>query len=103
MFDVLAPVQPCLDATLLLHANRFAGQFSLHMGCMVYAVARSKEHLDEDYEPDLDGDFKPNMINSVVFLVGAVQQVPRLTVARTMLCGVGLCAKYLAWGIYRCL
>lgn len=45
------------------------------MGCMVYAVARSKEHLEEGYEPDLDGDFKPNMINSVVFLVGAVQQV----------------------------
>lgn len=45
------------------------------MGCMVYAVARSKEHLAEDYEPDLDGDFQPNMINSVVFLVGAVQQV----------------------------
>lgn len=38
-------------------------------------MARSKEHLAEDYEPDLDGDFKPNMINSVVFLVGAVQQV----------------------------
>lgn len=45
------------------------------MGCMVYAVARSKEHLDADYHPDLDGEFKPNMINSVVFLVGAVQQV----------------------------
>lgn len=42
---------------------------------MVYAVARSKDHLEEGYEPDLDGDFKPNMINSVVFLVGAVQQV----------------------------
>lgn len=45
------------------------------MGCMVYAVARSKEHLEDDYDPDLDGEFKPNMINSVVFLVGAVQQV----------------------------
>lgn len=50
-------------------------QFSLHLGCMVYAVARSKEYLEEGYEPDLDGEFKPNMINSVVFLVGAVQQV----------------------------
>lgn len=45
------------------------------MGCMVYAVARSKEHLDDDYHPDLDGEFTPNTINSVVFLVGAVQQV----------------------------
>lgn len=53
-------------------------KFALHMGCMVYAVARSKEHLGDDYEPDLDGEFKPNMINSVVFLVGAVQQVTEL-------------------------
>lgn len=51
------------------------------MGCMVYAVARSKDHLDDDYHPDLDGEFKPNMINSVVFLVGAVQQVTP-TIAR---------------------
>lgn len=55
--------------------RRVAEQFALHLGCMVYAVARSKEHLGEDYEPDLDGEFKPNMINSVVFLVQAVQQV----------------------------
>eukprot|EP00752_Nemacystus_decipiens_P010629 g9467.t1 len=71
----LSPVRPI---TSIFHPALFLsilGQFSLHMGCMVYAVARSKEHLDEDYEPDLDGDFKPNMINSVVFLVGAVQQV----------------------------
>lgn len=60
------------DSTFLFF---FAWQFSLHMVCMIYAVARSKDHLAEDYEPDLDGDFHPNMINSVVFLVGAVQQV----------------------------
>lgn len=56
-------------------------QFSLHLGCMVYAVARSKEYLEEGYEPDLDGDFKPNMTNSVVFLVVAVQQVFTLFIA----------------------
>lgn len=42
---------------------------------MVYAVVRSKEYLGDDYEPDLDGEFKPNVINSVVFLITAVQQV----------------------------
>ncbi|CAB1105130.1 unnamed protein product [Ectocarpus sp. CCAP 1310/34] len=71
----LSPVRPI---TSIFHPALFLsilGQFSLHMGCMVYAVARSKEHLEEGYEPDLDGEFKPNMINSVVFLVGAVQQV----------------------------
>ena len=55
-------------------------QFALHLGCMVYAVALSKRYLDDDYEPDLDGEFKPNVINSVVFLVRAVQQVSGNTV-----------------------
>eukprot|EP00903_Cladosiphon_okamuranus_P009432 g8993.t1 len=71
----LSPVRPI---TSIFHPALFLsilGQFSLHMACMIYAVARSKDHLPEDYEPDLDGDFQPNMINSVVFLVGAVQQV----------------------------
>ncbi|CAM9156199.1 unnamed protein product [Chrysoparadoxa australica] len=51
------------------------GQFVLHLGTMMYAVAQSKLYLPEDYEPDLEGEFEPNIINSVVFLVGAVQQV----------------------------
>ncbi|CAM9374487.1 unnamed protein product, partial [Hapterophycus canaliculatus] len=71
----LSPVRPI---TSIFHPALFLsilGQFALHLGCMVYAVARSKDHLEEGYEPDLDGEFKPNMINSVVFLVGAVQQV----------------------------
>ncbi|CAM9823752.1 unnamed protein product, partial [Sphacelaria rigidula] len=73
--DKLSCVRPI---TSFFHPALFfsiLGQFALHMGCMVYAVARSKEHLDDDYHPDLDGEFAPNMINSVVFLVGAVQQV----------------------------
>ncbi|CAM9439260.1 unnamed protein product [Laminaria digitata] len=73
--DKLSCVRPI---TSIFHPALFIsilGQFSLHLGCMVYAVARSKQYLEEGYEPDLDGDFKPNIINSVVFLVGAVQQV----------------------------
>jgi manganese-transporting P-type ATPase len=60
-----------------------AGQFALHLGTMMFAVAEAKKHLPEDYTPDLDGDFKPNIINAVVFLVGAVQQV-RLTTIHKM-------------------
>ncbi|CAM9266079.1 unnamed protein product [Choristocarpus tenellus] len=71
----LSPVRPI---TSIFHPALFLsilGQFALHLVCMVYVVSLSKEHLPEGYEPDLDGDFQPNMINSVVFLVGAVQQV----------------------------
>ena len=42
---------------------------------MMLAVRESKKHLPPDYKPDPDGEFKANVINSVVFLVSAVQQV----------------------------
>lgn len=51
------------------------GQFTLHLAAMMVSVYLSKKHLGADYKPDLDGDFKPGLINSVVFLVSAIQQV----------------------------
>ena len=42
---------------------------------MYFLVRESKKFLPEGYKPDLDGVFKQNIINSVVFLVTAVQQV----------------------------
>jgi manganese-transporting P-type ATPase len=51
------------------------GQFALHLASMMLAVRESKRHLPADYKPDPDGEFKANVINSVVFLVSAVQQV----------------------------
>ncbi len=51
------------------------GQFCLHLGTMMYSVKRSKEYLPDDFDPDLEGEFKPNIINVVVFLIGSVQQV----------------------------
>ena len=51
------------------------GQFALHLASMMLAVRESKKHFPPDYKPELDGEFKANVINSVVFLVSAVQQV----------------------------
>ena len=51
------------------------GQFALHLVTMMLAVRESKKHLPPGYKPDPDGEFKANVINSVVFLVSAVQQV----------------------------
>ena len=42
---------------------------------MMWAVRSAKEHLPEDHKVDLDGEFKPGILNSVVFLVSNVQQV----------------------------
>ncbi len=64
--------------TSIFHPSLFCsliGQFCLHLGTMMYAVKRSKEYLPEDFDPDLEGEFKPNIINGVVFLIGSVQQV----------------------------
>jgi cation-transporting ATPase 13A1 len=42
---------------------------------MMWAVHRAKQYLDPDHKVDLDGEFKPGILNSVVFLVSNVQQV----------------------------
>lgn len=51
------------------------GQFALHLICMMLAVRESKKHLPPDFKIEVEGEFKANIINSVVFLVSAVQQV----------------------------
>jgi len=42
---------------------------------MILATRSAKQHLPPDHEPDLDGVFKPGILNTVVFLVSNVQQV----------------------------
>lgn len=51
------------------------GQFIMHILTMYLLVRQAKSYLPEDYAVDLDKEFKPNTVNSVVFLVTAVQQV----------------------------
>merc|ERR1712137_1197249 len=42
---------------------------------MIYAITQAKAYRDDDHVVDLDGEFKPSLLNSVVFLVSCVQQV----------------------------
>ena len=42
---------------------------------MVIAVQSAKSHLPPDYHAELDGQFSPGILNTVVFLVSSVQQV----------------------------
>ena len=73
--EKLSSVQPL---TSIFHPSSFIsllGQFCVHFFIMMAAVRAAKEHLPPDYEPDLDGEFHPGILNSVVFLVSNVQQV----------------------------
>ena len=73
--DRLSSVRPL---TSIFHPSLFIsllGQFAIHLATMIIAVQRAKQHLPEDFKVDLDGTFKPGMLNTVVFLVSGVQQV----------------------------
>merc|ERR1712038_424539 len=64
--------------TSIFHPSMFIsllGQFSVHLVVMMLAVNKAKSTQSPDHEVDLDGEFKPGILNSVVFLVSNVQQV----------------------------
>jgi cation-transporting ATPase 13A1 len=73
--DRLSMVRPL---TSIFHPALFIsllGQFAIHLSTMVTAVYFAKQHLPPDHEIELDGEFKPGILNTVVFLVSNVQQV----------------------------
>ena len=73
--DKLSKVRPL---TSIFHPALFIsllGQFAIHLTVMILATRSAKLHLPPDHEPDLDGTFKPGILNTVVFLVSNVQQV----------------------------
>jgi cation-transporting ATPase 13A1 len=73
--DRLSSVRPL---TSIFHPALFIsllGQFVIHLSTMVLAVYSAKQHLPPDHEVELDGQFKPGILNTVVFLVANVQQV----------------------------
>jgi manganese-transporting P-type ATPase len=73
--DRLSPVRPL---TSIFHPALFIsllGQFVVHLATMMTAVYFAKQNLPPDHEVELDGEFKPGILNTVVFLVSSVQQV----------------------------
>lgn len=73
--DRLSSVRPL---TSIFHPALFIsllGQFAIHLTTMMIAVYYAKLNLPPDHEVDLDGQFKPGIMNTVVFLVSNVQQV----------------------------
>ncbi|OEU20754.1 P-type ATPase [Fragilariopsis cylindrus CCMP1102] len=73
--DRLSSVRPL---TSIFHPALFIsllGQFTIHLSTMMIAVFYAKKNLPPDHEVDLDGQFSPGILNTVVFLVSNVQQV----------------------------
>jgi len=73
--EKLSSVKPL---TSIFHPSLFIsllGQFAVHLVTMIWATNTAKQFLEDDYKVDLDGEFKPGILNSVVFLVSNVQQV----------------------------
>ena len=73
--DRLSRVRPL---TSIFHPALFIsllGKFTIHMATMVVAVYTAKQHLPPDHKVEIDGQFKPGILNTVVFLVSNVQQV----------------------------
>lgn len=73
--DKLSKVKPL---TSIFHPALFLsllGQFCIHLFTMIVATQAAKNELPPDYVADLDGIFKPGILNTVVFLVSNVQQV----------------------------
>jgi cation-transporting ATPase 13A1 len=73
--EKLSVVRPL---TSIFHPALFVSllsQFVVHLATLIIAVQAAKRHLPPDFDVDLDGTFKPGILNTVVFLVSGVQQV----------------------------
>jgi len=58
-----------------------AGQFMVHLACLVATLALSERYItEEDPTMSADGKFQPNTVNSAVFLLSAVMQVNNFVV-----------------------
>eukprot|EP01104_Vermistella_antarctica_P000712 TRINITY_DN10837_c0_g1_i1.p1 TRINITY_DN10837_c0_g1~~TRINITY_DN10837_c0_g1_i1.p1 ORF type:complete len:1312 (-),score=284.26 TRINITY_DN10837_c0_g1_i1:16-3951(-) len=52
------------------------GQFAVHMTCLIFLFAKAKERAKHDDSlVDLEADFEPSLVNSVVFLISSAMQV----------------------------
>merc|ERR1719253_426053 len=73
--DKLSPVKPL---TSIFHPSLFTSllfQFAVHLVTMYIATREAKKFMPVDFKVELDGEFAPGILNSVVFLVSNVQHV----------------------------
>uniref|UniRef100_A0AAV1TWU3 P-type ATPase A domain-containing protein n=1 Tax=Peronospora matthiolae TaxID=2874970 RepID=A0AAV1TWU3_9STRA len=74
--EKLSPVRPL---TSIFHPALFsslAGQFALHLGCMIYLTNLAKEYTPEgDMARSKPGEYQPSVLSTVIFLINGVQTV----------------------------
>jgi len=51
------------------------GQFAIHLFALACCTTLSQAYLPPDFEVDLKGEFAPNILNTIVFLLSTMQQV----------------------------
>ena len=71
----LSEVKPL---TSIFHPALFLSllaQFAIHLVIMVYSVSLAKSFLPEDAVLSIDGEFEPNLVNTIVYLISSVQNV----------------------------
>eukprot|EP00026_Physarum_polycephalum_P000224 Phypoly_transcript_00224.p1 GENE.Phypoly_transcript_00224~~Phypoly_transcript_00224.p1 ORF type:complete len:1213 (-),score=244.37 Phypoly_transcript_00224:27-3665(-) len=57
------------------------GQFAVHLSTLIFTVNLCKQHLPPDFvKPAPDSEFKPNLVNSAVFLLSCAMQVATFTI-----------------------
>ncbi|KAL8021363.1 putative P-type ATPase, subfamily V, P-type ATPase, A domain superfamily, HAD superfamily [Plasmopara halstedii] len=74
--DKLSPVRPLTSIFQPALFMSLAGQFLLHLGCMIYLTNLAKEYTPQgDTTHSKPGDFQPNVMSTVIFLINGVQTV----------------------------
>ncbi|KAG3247473.1 Manganese-transporting ATPase 4 [Phytophthora idaei] len=74
--DKLSPVRPLTSIFQPALFVSLAGQFALHLGCMIYLTNLAKEYTPEgDVAHSKPGEFQPNVMSTVIFLINGVQTV----------------------------
>lgn len=51
------------------------GQFAVHLSSLIYVIIMAKEYSDPDNKQIPDEEFKPNLLNTCVFLISSSTQV----------------------------
>lgn len=73
--DVLSPVRPHPSIFNPYFFISLMGQFAVHLSLLVYFYHLSLASMPEGERLSSDSEFKPNLVNTVCYLVQAVVQV----------------------------
>lgn len=71
----LSPERPATSIFAPALFVSLLGQFVIHVGALIWITSIAKGFLPDDFKAVVDGEFAPNVLNSVVYLLSTAQQV----------------------------